>query len=482
VIAAGDGADAVFGAGGADLICGEGGDDTLLGGDSGDRLFGEGGSDLLGGGRGNDRIDAGEGDGDIARGDLGDDRVLGGPGGADDLGGDLGIDLVHGGAGDGDIVHGDYGDDRMVGGPGAHDVASFAFAVAGNRGRGVNASLRTGSARGDGRDLLRQAEDLEGSSFADVLVGVGGGAIDGGAGTDNCRGAALVTACGEEPTPASDAVARLDRSATGSGLLVITSRGADSRLRVSYRGGSFAVRASRGFAVGEGCTHAGATSAATCAAAQPTRGVLVDLGHGDDRLTLGPGLESAGPIRVNGGPGDDEIHGGDAGELIEAGLGADRLYGGGGSDGLIGGLAGPDRIFGEGGSDVLAAGEGCGGGRLVGGGGRDNASFAETPAHPGVLIASLARGLAFVTTVRACDAVGIARSAEDLEGSFDWDVLIGDRGPNNIFGQPGQDRFFGRGGDDVIGARDGEADFEIDCGPGNDALVADSRDPPARSC
>jgi RTX calcium-binding nonapeptide repeat (4 copies) len=486
VIAAGEGDDAVFGLGGADLVCGEGGADTILGGDAGDRLFGDPGRDFLAGGRGNDRLDGGEGDGDIARGDFGDDRVDGGPGRGDEVGGDLGIDRVDGGAGAGDLVHGDYGDDHMIGGPGAHDIASFAHAVAGNRGRGVNASLPAHKARGDGRDRLGQLEDIEGSPFADVLVGLGPvSAIDGGGGTDSCRGFGPGSgSCGRERMPAADARAELDPSPGGGEGLVLTSRAADAGLRVSYRqaSGSFSIFSERGLAVGSGCVHAGSPRTATCAAQQPLRGVLVDLGGGDDRLALRAGLEAAGPVRVNGGPGDDRIRGGAEGDLIEAGLGADRLDGGAGSDALIGGLGGPDLLYGEGGSDVLAAGEGCGGGRLVGGGGRDNASFAETPAHPGVLIASLARRTAFVTTVRGCDPVRIAASAEDLEGSFDWDVLIGDGGPNSIFGQPGQDRFFGRGGDDVIGARDGEADFEIDCGPGADRAIGDEIDPPARSC
>ena len=42
-----------------------------------------------------------------------------------------------------------------------------------------------------------------------------------------------------------------------------------------------------------------------------------------------------------------------------------------------------------------------------------------------------------------------------MEGSFDWDVLIGDGRANAMLGQPGADSFYGGGGDDVIDARDG---------------------------
>ena len=41
------------------------------------------------------------------------------------------------------------------------------------------------------------------------------------------------------------------------------------------------------------------------------------------------------------------------------------------------------------------------------------------------------------------------RTDEDMEGSFDNDVLIGDGATNAILGQPGEDRFYGSGGDDV---------------------------------
>ena len=43
-----------------------------------------------------------------------------------------------------------------------------------------------------------------------------------------------------------------------------------------------------------------------------------------------------------------------------------------------------------------------------------------------------------------------------MEGSFDWDILVGDGRPNAMLGQPGADRFYGGGGEDVIDARDGD--------------------------
>ena len=125
-----------------------------------------------------------------------------------------------------------------------------------------------------------------------------------------------------------------------------------------------------------------------------------------------------------------------------------------------------NKLYGEGSGDLLAAGGGCAGGAIVGGPGKDDASFAETQAHPGLLIISFPKNAAWVDEIKGCDSVRLDDSNEDMEGSFDWDVLIGDGGPNAMLGQPGEDRFYGNGGDDIIDARDGVRDFSIQCGKG----------------
>jgi hypothetical protein len=133
---------------------------------------------------------------------------------------------------------------------------------------------------------------------------------------------------------------------------------------------------------------------------------------------------------------------------------------------LVGGLPGPTFLYGGSNGDLMAAGGGCAGGALVGGPGRDDASFAETQAHPGLLIISFPRHSAWVTTVEGCKHVHLSTTNEDMEGSFDNDVLIGDGQANSMLGQPGEDVFIGNGGDDVIDARDGVRDASIQCGRG----------------
>jgi len=472
-----------------DVIWGGPGDDVIFSSLGNDLICGGTGTDEMHGGRGNDEVDGGAGNEDQVNGNLGDDKILGGPGARDEVAGDLGIDIVNGGPGGEDLVHGDYGYDRMSGGAGRGDIASFATARAGGKGSGVWVSLRKHRAYGDGHDKLFGFESLEGSAFRDTLIGspqgnaidggpgddhlVGGGGpdtIDGGQGSDGCEGAkGRTTSCGKERAPKASAYVELNPTPGGGAGLQIIGGGGRDQFVVAYddAGETFSVTAKKGMAIGGGCRHAPNSSATvSCAAEGPGRWLMADLGPGNDSLVVAGTLESVGSVRFAGGFGNDTIKGGPEDTLIESGPGADKLYGGDGADGLVGGLPGPTFLYGEGSGDLLAAGGGCAGGAIVGGPGKDDASFAETQAHPGLLIISFPKRAAWVDEIKGCDSVRLDPSNEDMEGSFDWDVLIGDGGPNAMLGQPGEDRFYGNGGDDIIDARDGVKDFSIQCGKG----------------
>jgi Ca2+-binding RTX toxin-like protein len=501
------GDDLIHGTDKPDVIVALAGDDTIYAGLGNDLVCAGPGDDLVHGGRGNDLIDGGSGS-DRVFGDLGDDKVTGGGGDEDEVGGGLGIDTVSGGPGNRDLVRGDYGYDRMDGGPGQGDIASFATAVAGGKGTGVWASLRAHKAFGDGHDRLFRFESLEGSAFADTLVGdgranaidggpgndhlVGGGGadtLDGGQGKDACAGGRSRESCGPEASPRGSAFVRLDADpAGGGGLQVVGGRGRDD-LSVAFdeETRAFWVSGGAALAAGSGCEHPGGVATQlACPAGGPARWMMVDLGPGNDTLSVSGSLAAVDFVRLAGGQGDDVVHGGPEDDLIESGPGADKIYGGAGEDGLIGGLPGPTFLFGGPGGDLLAAGGGCAGGALVGGPGRDDASFAETQAHPGTLYISLARGSAWIDAIKGCHHVGLARSDEDIEGSFDNDVLIGDSGPNLLLGQPGEDEFFGHGGEDSIVAADGVRDGTIQCArPGHKPeglAIVDSIDPAPEGC
>jgi Ca2+-binding RTX toxin-like protein len=484
-----DGNDVLHGTPDRDVIWGGDGDDEVFGSLGNDLLCGGAGADVVHGGRGNDEVDGGAGDADRAIGGLGDDKVLGGAGRGDEAAGDLGIDIVNGGSGREDLVHGDYGYDLMKGGAGGGDIASFATDVASAKGAGVWASLRTHRAYGDGHDKLFGFESLEGSAFRDTLTGnrrantidggpgddhlVGSGGtdtIEGGQGTDGCEGAkGRTSSCGRERPPKASAYVQLDLAPGGGAGLEIVGGGGGDHFVVAFdpAAGAFAVSARGGLAIGPGCHRpAGVANQVSCPAGGPGRWLTADLGAGNDSLLVEGSLEAVGSARFAGGPGNDTIKAGPEDDLVEAGPGADKLYGGDGADGLVGGLPGPTYLYGEGDGDLLAAGGGCAGGAIVGGEGRDDASFAETQAHPGVLIISFPKHAAWVDEIKGCDSVHLSPTNEDMEGSFDWDVLIGDGRANSMLGQPGEDVFIGNGGDDVIDARDGVRDFSIQCGRG----------------
>ena len=487
-----DGPEVLRGTPERDVIYGGLGDDTIIGSLGNDLLCGGPGTDLIHGGRGNDVADGGVGEADIVIGDLGDDQLFGGPGNADEVAGSLGIDMVNGGPGSFDLVHGDYGYDRMDGGSGGADIASFATDVASAKGAGVRVSLTDHRARGDGHDRLFRFESVEGSAFRDVLIGdkranvIDGGPGDdtirggkgdtliGGQGIDRCDGAkGRTTSCGKERPPKGSVYVELDDTGGGGGGLAIIGGGGNDDLAISLdgKGAAFSLSAAKGIALGAGCTRPGADlKQAVCPTNGPARWLMADLGPGNDRFHVEGSLAAAQNVRIAGGPGNDTIHGGDGDDLIEAGTGADRLYGEAGSDGLIGGLPGPTSLYGGEHGDLLAAGGGCAGGEIVGGPGRDDASFAETQAHPGILYISFPLDKAWIDAVRGCKPVRLDDSNEDMEGSFDYDVLIGDSGKNSLLGQPGVDRFYGNGGDDVIDARDGVRDEVIQCGRGRTIL------------
>jgi Ca2+-binding RTX toxin-like protein len=531
-----DGDDVIQGTEKADVIWAGPGDDTVYGGLGNDVVCGGAGDDLLHGGRGNDWLDGDAGT-DRVFGDLGDDHVSGGSGDEDEASGGLGIDTVNGGPGAADLVRGDYGYDRMDGGPGKGDIASFATSVAGLKGAGVWVSLPRHKALGDGHDRLFRLESIEGSAFHDTLIGdhrsnvivagpgndtlKGGGGrdtLDGGQGVDRCHGGPTRISCGKERAPAGSAYVTLDPDAAGGGGLQIVGGAGPDRFTVAYaeetveatpgEGGAgggepaiggqtegavsgavtgvFTVTAAARLAAGEGCARtASDPKQVTCPTSGPARWLMADLGPGDDGLTVEGSLAAVDFVRINGGDGDDTIKGGPEDDLLQSGPGADHVYGGDGSDGLIGGLPGPTYLYGEGGGDLLAAGGGCAGGTLDGGPGEDDASFAETQAHPGTLYVSLAQGWAWIDAVRHCRKVRLPRSDEDIEGSFDNDVLIGDARDNVLIGQPGVDSFFGRGGKDVIVAVDSVKDWYIQCGekgrPEGIAIV-DTIDPGPRDC
>jgi len=126
--------DQISSGGGNDVICALGGNDTVRGGDGNDVLIAGDGNDLLYG-------DAGT---DIVNGGAGNDRTVGGPGG----------DTVYGGTGT--------------------DLVSYASATAGVKVKIDNLANDGNGADGRQDNIRTDVERVNGSPYADVLLGSSG--------------------------------------------------------------------------------------------------------------------------------------------------------------------------------------------------------------------------------------------------------------------------------------------------------------------
>jgi hypothetical protein len=278
-IASGEGSDSlrsVEGLAGSrfnDTLLGDGTVNLLVGGMGNDRLDGKGGTDFIGfltigaqgvsanlstgtaSGQGSDTLVSDEAviatnNADHLTGDAG-DNILGGGAGNDTIHGGQGDDRLFGDAGT-DSVYGEDGIDQLVGGPGNdmlaggadRDNAAFLDSPA-----GVNANLASGTATGNGADVLRGVEALIGSGFNDTLTGdsrenningltgddtlagaagddivVGGGGTDaltGGTGHDVCTTGESLTSCEYVPPAAATATNSTVADSSTSGLRTV---------------------------------------------------------------------------------------------------------------------------------------------------------------------------------------------------------------------------------------------------------------------
>lgn len=412
VIVAGGGPNAVNGGGGNDTICGGGGRDRIDGGRGKDTLNGKNGADLVMGGRGSDDVRGGSGR-DRVRGEAGNDSVRGGAGARDDVDGGMGDDMVTGGSGSFDALAGGIGRDRIDGGPGSHDTASYRSA-----GGPIEVDLPNGRVSG--------AEN-------ERLVGIE--SVIGGPGSDGCFGAEVAARrCG----PAS---------------LAVSGGPGDDGLRIGLRGDRLLV-------------FGGAGPVVEIRKAQRVGSVLVSLGPGNDKLTVGRSLSPEVEVTIEGGPGSDWLRGGRGGDTLYAGDDGDpdRLEGGGGDDALFGvnilhprHPSGAATMIGGGGDDLLIGGQPCEGDFFYGGrGATDSASFARVR-NEGLYVRAKIGGPVVDPEAAGCTPGRIARGTEKIEGSPGPDVLLGGAGANVLLGRGGSDRLDGRGGPDrCIGGRGGD--------------------------
>jgi Ca2+-binding RTX toxin-like protein len=464
------------------------GSQTFEGGEGNDVVFGERGNDILRGGSGDDQLFGGIGD-DLLQGGSGNDRLVGG----------FGADSINGEEGD-DYVRGDSTIDRIFDTGGGNDTLSYSTGITPGFGNppnenGVKLELGVSgenakngiAANGGGTDEVETGvfETIIGSAFADEIVGTsmgetiyGGGSadtIDGGGGTDQ-----LVQGASSRDTTKVSVGFMTPPGATPYAQLYLVGSNGGDKVTANYSPTAVTFV----LAAGEfdenpsdagGCEIESPTEA-VCPLSQPLDSVLLAGMDGNDTLTA-PNFPATVSVVALGGEGSDTITGGGESEdiLVDGpGGGADVLSALGGDDALTHN-GGADELLGDDGNDLFLSNSVCDGARIVGGAGRDNASWARFGEGVEANLATGAAGRAGSGEVPSCggEPLDSIAEVEDLEGSNSADVLYGDAGPNQLLGHAGADVYFAGAGEDSILANSGDADTTINCGPDNDSALID---------
>jgi Ca2+-binding RTX toxin-like protein len=178
---------------------------------------------------------------------------------------------------------------------------------------------------------------------------------------------------------------------------------------------------------------------------------------------------------VLGGAGNDTETGGEeSDDTLVDGAGSDALHGLGGDDALLNN-EGSDNLLGEGGNDLFLSNSICDGDLLVGGEGRDNASWAKFGEAVDARLDLNRAGRPGAGGVPQCGggSLDTVEQVEDLEGTSSGDVFYGDAGPNQLLGHLGPDTYFSGAGEDSILANSGDFDPTIDCGDDIDTAIID---------
>jgi len=452
------------------------GSQTFEGGEGNDVVFGERGNDTLRGGSGDDQLFGGIGD-DLLQGGPGNDRLVGG----------FGADSIDGEEGD-DYVRGDSTIDRIFDTGGGTDTLSYSTGTTPGFGNpvdenGVKLELGTGgenakngvAPNGGGTDEVETGvfEVIIGSAFADEIVGTsmgeriyGGGSadvIDGGGGTDQIvQGAAArdtsKVSVGFMTPPGATPYAQLYLVGSTGGDKVTATYSPTAVTFVLAAGIFDASPSDAG-----GCEIKSATEA-LCPLTQPLDSVLLAGIDGNDTIAASNFPATVSVVAL-GGEGSDTITGGGESEdiLVDGpGGGADVLSALGGDDALTHN-GGADELLGGDGNDLFLSNSVCDGAHIVGGAGRDNASWARFGEGVEANLASGAAGRPGSGEAPSCggEPLDSIAEVEDLEGSNSTDVFYGDGGPNQLLGHGGADIYFAGAGEDSILANSGDADTTI---------------------
>jgi hypothetical protein len=179
----------------------------------------------------------------------------------------------------------------------------------------------------------------------------------------------------------------------------------------------------------------------------------IDLGDGDDTLSLA-GTSEKGPFIVSAGPGDDDVHIlADTNAIVDGGSGSDRLRADTYSE-LFGG-PGPDVVAGTATASYAALAAGV---TVT----LDGVANDGAPGEGDNVMTNAVIGSDGADTMTGNDA------ANDLSGRGGDDVLFGAGGADTLRGDAGAGRIDAGAGDDRVEATRGDA---VTCGSGTDVAV-----------
>jgi len=255
-----------------------------------------------------------------------------------------------------------------------------------------------------------------------------------------------------------------------------------------------------------------------------TGGSAVDMGAGDDVVSLYVGARIDGTILlgdgndlavasspngfiIDGGAGDDQVYLNNGDDRVFGGIGSDIVYTSGGNDWLDGGEgddtlngeAGDDTIFGGAGNDTIAGGTGndtidagagddliaaSGGDDVVDGG--EGTDTLDLSAATGTVYADMGLGRASGTGIGVQRFSGIenlvfgsgnnivagGNGDDSFDGGAGNDTMNGGAGDDNLAGGLGNDALNGGSGDDILSGNEGED--TLTGGSGDDQLLGNT--------
>jgi len=207
------------------------------------------------------------------------------------------------------------------------------------------------------------------------------------------------------------------------------------------------------------CTMVDAHTA-TCPGAGITR-ISVDTADRDDTITLDPGtIPSTVTQDLDGGSGNDSVHGANSPGTVRGGSGNDLVTGRGtllgdsGND-VISGSPFADTLRGSTGRDLLNGGDGPD--DIAGGSNSDTLLYPGNRVTPiNVTIGSGNRNDGGVEDQGTSGRDTVHGDIEAVVGTVAGDTLIGDGSTETLFGMAGNDLILGNGGNDLLGGFEGD--------------------------